>query len=91
MFAPDAEITRQDLAVILMRYAEFANRQFPVTLQYDTFTDDADIAGYAQQAIQTLAGGGILSGKPGGLFDPQGSATRAEVASVLHRFIEAAR
>jgi hypothetical protein len=87
-FAPDATITRQDFAVIITNYAKFAGKQFPVTLQYQTFADESEIAEYAKNAVQTLYGGGIISGKGNNLFDPQGSATRAEVASILHRFIE---
>jgi hypothetical protein len=88
-FSPDAEITRQDLAVVITRYADFAEKQFPVTLQYAVFTDETDIAEYAKSAVQTLYCGGIVSGKPNNLFDPRGSATRAEVATVFHRFMEA--
>jgi hypothetical protein len=88
LFAPDAAIARQDLAAIIIRYAEFADRQFPVTLQYVTFADETDIADYAKNAAQTLYGGGIVSGKPGNLFDPKAGATRAEVAAILHRFAE---
>jgi hypothetical protein len=40
---------------------------------------------------ETLYCGRIVSGKPGNLFDPKGSATRAEVAAILHRFIEAVK
>ncbi|MDR1616479.1 MAG: S-layer homology domain-containing protein, partial [Syntrophomonadaceae bacterium] len=96
-FAPDAEITRQDLAAIITRYAEYANKQFPATRQFVTFADDAQIADYAKNDVQTLYNGGIISGKPnlspegGNVFDPRGSATRAEVAAMLHRFIEAAK
>jgi hypothetical protein len=87
-FSPDAEISRQDLATIIVRYTEVAEIQFPVTLQYALFADDADIAGYAKNAVQTLYGGGIVGGKPNNLFDPAAGATRAEVAAVLHRFVE---
>jgi hypothetical protein len=87
-FSPDAEITRQDLAVIITRYADFAEKQFPVTLQYAVFTDEADIAEYAKSAVQTLYCGSIVSGKPNNLFDPKGNATRAEVAAILHRFTD---
>ena len=87
-FAPNAAITRQDLAVIVARYAEFADENFPVTLQYTIFADESDIADYAKNAVQTLYNGGVLNGKSGNNFDPRGSATRAELAAVLHRFIE---
>jgi hypothetical protein len=64
---------------------------FPVALQYILFGDSAEIADYAKNAVQILSGAGIISGKPDNLFDPKGEATRAEVAAVLHRFIEKAR
>jgi hypothetical protein len=89
MFAPQADITRQDLAVILARYAEAAGKQFPVTLQYKAFEDDTSIAGYAKDAVQALFCGSILQGKPGNRFDPEGASTRAEVAAVIRRFAEA--
>jgi hypothetical protein len=86
-FAPDAEITRQDLSVILARYAEFANKQLADTVQYAAFADEAAIADYAKNAVRTLYCGGIVNGRPGNRFDPAGKATRAEVAAMLHRFI----
>jgi hypothetical protein len=87
-FSPDAEISRQDLAATVMRYADFAGKNFPITLQYSAFEDDFDIADYAKNAVQAMYGGGIMNGRPDDRFDPQGDATRAEVAAVLHRFIE---
>jgi hypothetical protein len=89
MFAPMDDVTRQDLASVIVRYAEATGRQFPVTLQYKVFDDDDAIAGYAKNAVQTLCGGGIINGKPGNVFDPLGSATRAEVAATIRRFVEA--
>lgn len=89
-FAPDASTSRQDLAVIIKRYADFAGKQVPVTQQYTTFADEAKIRDYAEQAIEALYSAGIISGKPGNLYDPQGSTTRAETAVVLHKFAVAA-
>ncbi|MDR1617013.1 MAG: S-layer homology domain-containing protein, partial [Syntrophomonadaceae bacterium] len=86
-FGPDDNITREQLAAIIMRYAGYANKQFPVTRQFVTFADDAQIADYAKNAVQALYNGGIISGKPDNIFDPAGNATRAEVAAMLHRFI----
>jgi hypothetical protein len=88
-FAPNAEVTRQDLATLLARYADFSGEQFPVTLQYATFADDASIADYAKRAVEILYTGGIVSGKPDNLFDPRGNATRAETAAMLHRYSNA--
>jgi hypothetical protein len=89
-FAPDAPITRQDLAVILYNYIRFADKDLPKKREYEKFADDAYIAPYAREAVDALYRSGVISGKPGNLFDPQGTATRAEVAAMLHRFIIAA-
>jgi hypothetical protein len=45
----------------------------------------------AREAVRTLFAGGVINGKPGNIFDPAGKAARAEVAALLHRFIEAVR
>jgi hypothetical protein len=89
LFAPNDNVTRQDFAVILLRYADFAKKQFPTTRQFVTFADDAEIADYARNAVQTLYNGGIINGVGNNAINPKGSATRAEVAAMLHRFIDA--
>jgi hypothetical protein len=89
-FAPDAEITRQDLAVMLARYADAMEAALPATRAAAAFADSGDVAGYAKDAAALLYSAGIVNGKPGNLFDPSGPATRAEVAAMLHRFILAA-
>ena len=87
-FAPDANISRQDLAVILNNYANKMGITLPETATATTFSDDANISGYAKEAVEAMQKAGIISGKPGNLFDPKGNATRAEVAAILHRFCE---
>jgi hypothetical protein len=79
------------LATLLLRYSEFSGKQFPVTLQYVTFSDQTLIADYAVSAVETLYRGGIVGGKPDNVFDPKGSATRAEAAAMLHRFADAVK
>ena len=89
-FAPDANITRQDLAVIIQRYADFVGKTIPATKKYTEFKDSAKIADYAKAAVVALYEGGIVNGKTNG-FDPTGKATRAEVAAILHRFVDAVK
>ena len=61
----------------------------PILIQeYRAFTDEDEISDYAKNAIQTMNKLGILSGKGNNAIDPQGSATRAEVAAMLQRFLE---
>jgi len=85
LFAPNANITRQDMATILKRYMDAMGKTIPANRQYITFIDNDDIADYAKGAVETLYCGGIINGKPGNIFDPKGTATRAEVAAMLHR------
>jgi hypothetical protein len=91
LFAPDESVTCQDLAVLLTRYAQFAGKQLPVKREYAGFADDGQMSDYAKQSVSILYEAGIVGGKPGNFFDPKSSATRAEAAAILRRFIEASR
>ena len=82
-------ISRQDLAVILTRYAESTGTALPELREYQGFNDSGEIGGYATEAVAALFKAEIINGKPGNLFDPAGQATRAETAAMLHRFLEA--
>jgi len=89
-FAPDLIITRQDLAVIIVRYMDYGKIDVPMTRMIAVFADSSQISAYADNAVQVMVNAGIMTGKPNNIFDPKGSATRAEVAAVLHRFAEKA-
>ena len=88
-FAPDANVIRQDLAVILNNYAEKMGLTLKQTLQNVVFVDSGDIADYAADEVANMARVGVIFGRPGNVFDPKANATRAEVAAVLHRFVAA--
>ena len=90
-FAPNTNISRQDLAVILYRYTGIMGIALPETTAAITFNDDANISSYAKEAVSAIQKAGIINGKPDNLFDPKGNATRAEVAAILHRFAEVAK
>jgi|GEM_PF-3045294 len=87
-FAPDADVTREQLAAILYRYAEVMGITLPEITTAAIFDDDANISGYAKEAVAAMQKAAIINGKPGNIFDPQGNATRAEVAAMLHRLCE---
>ena len=87
LFAPDLEITRQDIAVLFLRYLDNIEVDYAVTQEYREFTDENDIAGYAKNAVQVLNKLGIINGKGNNIIDPQGKATRAEAAAMLYRLI----
>jgi len=85
-FAPDNHITRQDLSVVLARYAEKMDISLPELVDVINFIDEKSIAAYAKEAVLAMQLAKIVVGKPGNVFDPKGIATRAEVATMLHNF-----
>jgi len=89
-FAPDQSITREQMAVILQSYAKAIGFTLPKVHAENTFADSAKIGAYAKDAVKQMQMAGIISGKNSNLFDPQGTATRAEVSAVLRRFVELA-
>ena len=87
-FGPDDPITREQLAAIFYRYADYKGYDLTVKGNLDTFKDADKITDYAKTAMQWAVSSGLVKGKSGNLLDPQGTATRAEIAAMLHRFIE---
>ena len=87
-FGPGDPITREQLAAIFYRYADYKGYDLTVKGDLDKFKDADKITDYAKTAMQWAVGSGLVNGKSGNLLDPQGTATRAEIAAMLHRFIE---
>ena len=84
-FKPGANITREQLAVMLYRYAG----QPATTGSLANFTDAASVSGYAQQAMQWATANGIITGNGSATtLDPQGNATRAQAAAMIMRYLE---
>ena len=87
-FKPDDPITREQLAAIFYRYADYKDYDLTVKGDLDKFKDADKITDYAKTAMQWAVGSDLVKGRSGALLDPQGKATRAEIAAMLHRFIE---
>ena len=87
-FAPDTNINREQMAVIMKNYAVKLGYTVPKALEAVTFADNASISSWAKEAVKSMQQAGILAGKTNNRFDPAGTATRAEVATVLWRFVE---
>ena len=87
-FAPDTNINREQMAVIMKNYAAKLGYTIPKTLKAVTFADNASISSWAKEAVKSMQQAGVLAGKTNNRFDPKGTATRAEVATVLRRFVE---
>ncbi|MGN0182105.1 MAG: S-layer homology domain-containing protein [Candidatus Ornithomonoglobus sp.] len=87
-FAPDAPVTREQIAAILYRYAEFKGIRTKEIGDLSPFTDAESISKWAQNDVGWAIGKGLLTGRGNGVLDPIGNATRAEVAAILQRFNE---
>ena len=81
-YGPEDSLTREQLAVILYRYA---GSPAPAG-SLDGFADAASASAYAVDALRWAVGEGLLTGKDGGRLDPTGTASRAELAQILARF-----
>lgn len=86
-FNPNANITREDMAVIIVRAAQYAN----VGLSGGTsaaFTDAASISSYAAEAVSKMQANGIVNGMEDGSFQPKQNATRAQACKMLYELLK---
>ena len=87
-FGPTQAITREQMAVMMTAYAKATGQTLPKVRIAVTFSDDSKISTYAKDSVKEIQQADIIKGKDNNLFDPQGNMTRAEAATVLHRFTE---
>ena len=90
-FGPDDPVTREQLTAIFYRYADYKGYKLTITGNLDKFEDADKITDYAKTVMQWAVGNGLIKGKSENLLDPQGTATRAEISAMLHRFVEKAK
>ena len=88
-FAPGDNITREQLAVILYRYAAYQGYDVSQRADLSGFGDAESISGYAQEALSWAHAQGLVLGFEDGSLRPQGTASRAQIAAVLMRFLAA--
>lgn len=89
-FAPEDNITREQIATIMLRYASYLGIAAENTSSVSPdYADFASISDYAKDAVTYCTSNGIMQGKDNNLFAPKDNATRAEFAAILNRFIEA--
>jgi len=86
-FAPSAYITRAHLVVLLDNYVHTRWLVVPTLREGQVFVDYMDIRDYAKEAIDRFFRAMVINGRPDGRFDPQGNATRAELATMLSQFV----
>ena len=87
-FGPTDAVTREQVAALLFRYAQLQKLELAADQSVPDFSDTASVSGWAKEAMDWAVRTGLLSGKNGGILDPLGTATRAEVATILMRFIQ---
>ena len=88
-FAPGDDITREQLAAILYRYAAYQGYDVSQRADLSGFGDASSISGYAQEALSWASAQGLVLGFEDGSLRPQGTASRAQIAAVLMRFLAA--
>ncbi|MHB9144973.1 MAG: InlB B-repeat-containing protein [Symbiobacteriia bacterium] len=86
LFGPNDSITREQMALILYRYASHAGHDVSASGDTSQFTDSGKTSAWAADAMKWAVGAGLVSGEGGGILNPTGTATRAQVATILMRF-----
>lgn len=92
-FAPDGEITREQIATMMYRYAEYKGADLSQRENLTSFSDCNKVSPYAKAAMEWAYAKGLITGNKINnkiLLDPQGEATRAQIATILMRYIKAA-
>ena len=86
-FRPNDPITREQLAAMLMNYAAWKGEDVSARADLSSYNDAASVSSWAVETVQWAVAEGLISGMPGNLLEPQRSATRAQVAAILERFL----
>ena len=88
-FGPADNITREQIAVMMYRYAKIKGYNTTKRTDIWKYSDGGNVSGFAQEAMKWCVAEGIISGKDYGTrLDPQGHASRAECAAIMQRFLE---
>ncbi len=86
-FSPNANVTREQMAAILYRYAQYKQYGTTASAGLNGFSDAAKVSTYAKAPLSWAVAEKLVNGSEGRLL-PTGNATRAQVAAILHRFVE---
>ncbi|MBR4078476.1 MAG: S-layer homology domain-containing protein [Oscillospiraceae bacterium] len=87
-FSPDNNITREQMVAIFSKYANFKGLDTPPKASIEDYADAGTVSAYARNALSWAVGNGIISGTSAATLSPAGSATRAQCAVILMRFME---
>ena len=86
LYDPDSNVTREQFAVMLYKYARFKGYDLTATGDLTQFPDMDAISGWAETALSWANGNGLINGRENGTIDPKGSTIRAQAASILAHF-----
>lgn len=86
-FVPEADVTRAEMAVFLMRYAALKEQDVTQRAALTDFTDAASVPAWAVEAMQWAVAEGLVNGMGDGTIEPNGCATRAQIATILQRYL----
>ena len=87
-FTPGGTITREQLAVMLYRYAQYKGYDVSKTADLSGYADQDKLSDWAAQAVQWACGSGLMAGRSAAQLAPEGTLTRAEAATMLKAFCE---
>lgn len=87
-FAPDTQITREQMASMMMRYAQFKQYNTGKSADLSAFNDAGSISSWALESMKWANAAGLINGRTASTIAPQDTATRAEAATILMRFCE---
>ncbi len=87
-FDPNANVTREQMCVMLVNYAKFMGITLKTVETIENFADDSSISKWAKTAVYTCQQADIVNGKGANTFDPQGTGTRAEACVMFTKFHE---
>lgn len=93
LFAPDEKVTREQIATIMYRYAESKKQDVSRKKSLTSFSDSKKVSSWAKEAMEWAYAEGLITGNKIGnkvLLDPQGDATRAQIATILMRYVKSA-
>ena len=86
LYDPDSNVTREQFAVMLYKYARFKGYDLTATGDLTQFPDAGSISSWAETALSWANGNGLINGHENGTIDPKGSTIRAQAASIMANF-----
>ncbi len=86
-FAPNATITREQMAVMIKRFSDYKGFSLKETNDKKSFTDENNISSYAKEAIEIVQQSGVINGRADGSFAPKDKATRGEASKMLYNLL----